>query len=352
MSSEVSEFRRKSSFSAEELTPIVLNQLQTANKLKESRRQRRQFQENSNNSAANNGHTADSGSESCGEEHKQRAAEAFMSGIQSALSSQQQQQQRQHQQNDKHQEGLSRELVSEVDLVLSKLMQHSVQQRGDPKLVPLIASLQASLRATAANHDDIDNNDDEAVKDKDKSGDTPEKKNRLTLAHQSKSSSLTSDPASPRTPSTPGSAGTGGKDWTRDPFGSLPRRPQAIASGQDFGPRHAKTFNPRQAAARGSNKQEDPVPLSEFSRLGADLDVDEDLPQQSGSKIPWKIRASRKRAKHHTTGMTKDEFAKIKQSLQESAAKCKYSSNMLWLVAGVSLRTPCTYAVILSIGLS
>uniref|UniRef100_A0A0K2VI10 Uncharacterized protein n=1 Tax=Lepeophtheirus salmonis TaxID=72036 RepID=A0A0K2VI10_LEPSM len=38
------------------------------------------------------------------------------------------------------------------------------------------------------------------------------------------------------------------------------------------------------------------------------------------SKVPWKIRAARKRAiKHHTTGMTKDEFQLIKNSLQESA---------------------------------
>ena len=42
------------------------------------------------------------------------------------------------------------------------------------------------------------------------------------------------------------------------------------------------------------------------------------------SKIPWKIRAARKRAtKHHTTGMTKDEFARIKKSLDESAFNCE-----------------------------
>ncbi len=42
----------------------------------------------------------------------------------------------------------------------------------------------------------------------------------------------------------------------------------------------------------------------------------------TASKIPWKIRAARKRAmKHHTTGMTKDEFEQIKASLRESQDK-------------------------------
>ena len=46
----------------------------------------------------------------------------------------------------------------------------------------------------------------------------------------------------------------------------------------------------------------------------------------SASKIPWKIRAARKRAlKHHTTGMTKDEFAQIKQSLSQSSITCESS---------------------------
>ena len=69
------------------------------------------------------------------------------------------------------------------------------------------------------------------------------------------------------------------------------------------------------------------VALSEFSTGNEDpfysMDASDDL--NSTSKIPWKIRAARKRAmKGHTTGMTKEEFAKIKQSLMQSSANCKF----------------------------
>ena len=68
----------------------------------------------------------------------------------------------------------------------------------------------------------------------------------------------------------------------------------------------------------------DPVALSEFSTGNEDPVFSLDGGDPSSSKIPWKIRAARKRAmKHHTTGMTKDEFAKIKQSLMQSSADCK-----------------------------
>ncbi len=61
--------------------------------------------------------------------------------------------------------------------------------------------------------------------------------------------------------------------------------------------------------------------LTEFE--GGGQEDGEDGGGGGGSKIPWKIRAARRRAgvRHHTTGMTKDEFAKIRQSLQESARR-------------------------------
>ena len=72
----------------------------------------------------------------------------------------------------------------------------------------------------------------------------------------------------------------------------------------------------------------DTVALSEFSTGNDDPYFPLDGDPNSSSKIPWKIRAARKRAmKHHTTGMTKDEFAKIKQSLMQSSANCK---NFWW----------------------
>merc|ERR1712223_2294206 len=169
---------KRPSITAEELTPIVLNQLQTTSKLKEeNRRLRRGSRSNSNSTTpaisdhhmlqrqgssgrqstiahgsgggssigSNSNHVNDSGSESCGEEARIRTAEAFMSGIQSAI---------------QHNEagglgsgicgvteaGLSEELVGEVDSVLSKLMQSI--NRNDPSLVPLIVTLQSSLKAT------------------------------------------------------------------------------------------------------------------------------------------------------------------------------------------------------------
>ena len=270
---------KRPSITAEELTPIVLNQLQTTSKLKEeNRRLRRGSRSNSNSSTpaisdhhmlqrqgssgrqstiahgsgggggssigSNSNHVNDSGSESCGEEARIRTAEAFMSGIQSAI---------------QHNEagglgsgicgvteaGLSEELVGEVDSVLSKLMQSI--NRNDPSLVPLIVTLQSSLKATLKPMD---------------SNRRVEEKHQLQQQLQQ----------------------------------------QPVAARQE-------------------------VALSEFSTGNEDpfysMDASDDL--NSTSKIPWKIRAARKRAmKGHTTGMTKEEFAKIKQSLMQSSANCKF----------------------------
>ena len=267
---------KRPSITAEELTPIVLNQLQTTSKLKEeNRRLRRGSRSNSNSSTpaisdhhmlqrqgssgrqstiahgsggssigSNSNHVNDSGSESCGEEARIRTAEAFMSGIQSAI---------------QHNEagglgsgicgvteaGLSEELVGEVDSVLSKLMQSI--NRNDPSLVPLIVTLQSSLKATLKPMD---------------SNRRVEEKHHLQQQLQQ----------------------------------------QPVAARQE-------------------------VALSEFSTGNEDpfysMDASDDL--NSTSKIPWKIRAARKRAmKGHTTGMTKEEFAKIKQSLMQSSANCKF----------------------------
>ena len=268
---------KRPSITAEELTPIVLNQLQTTSKLKEeNRRLRRGSRSNSNSSTpaisdhhmlqrqgssgrqstiahgsgggssigSNSNHVNDSGSESCGEEARIRTAEAFMSGIQSAI---------------QHNEagglgsgicgvteaGLSEELVGEVDSVLSKLMQSI--NRNDPSLVRLIVTLQSSLKATLKPMD---------------SNRRVEEKHQLQQQLQQ----------------------------------------QPVAARQE-------------------------VALSEFSTGNEDpfysMDASDDL--NSTSKIPWKIRAARKRAmKGHTTGMTKEEFAKIKQSLMQSSANCKF----------------------------
>ena len=107
--------------------------------------------------------------------------------------------------------------------------------------------------------------------------------------------------------STPSSAGSQ-KDWLKDPFGNLPKRPATTADKQDFEPVVSRTFDPR-------------------NKTDAEETTDE---SHVASKIPWKIRAARKRQmKHHTTGLTKDEFAQIQQSLRESAAKCKSRSRSM-----------------------
>lgn len=184
----------------------------------------RQLSTGSRQSVQNHGvGVIDSGSESCGEEARLRTAEAFMSGIQSAIKAEPQ-----------SEAELSAELVGEVDSVLSKLMQSI--NKSDPSLMPLIVTLQASLKATV-NHVDS---------------------NKVTEA----------------------------------------------------------------ASEQSSKKKE--VALSEFSTGADEPFFPFDGADGSSSKIPWKIRAARKRAmKHHTTGMTKDEFAKIKQSLMQSSANCE-----------------------------
>ena len=66
-----------------------------------------------------------------------------------------------------------------------------------------------------------------------------------------------------------------------------------------------------------------PVVSELFGNEGAFSNIGEEV-EASSSKIPWKIRAARKRSlKHHTTGMTKDEFAQIKKSLCQSATTCE-----------------------------
>lgn len=257
MERKVSLTEKRPSITAEELTPIVLSQLQTTSKLKEeNRRLRRGSRSNSNSSTPHSSdhpllqrqgssgrqssnHVIDSGSESCGEEARIRTAEAFMSGIQSAI----------HNESGSSSgtAGLSAELVGEVDSVLSKLMQSI--NRNDPSLVPLIVTLQSSLKNTMKPIDS--NRRDEELQ-------APAKQNIQSV------------------------------------------RPQ----------------------------QKQDVALSEFSTGNEDsyfsMEVSDDL--NSTSRIPWKIRAARKRAmKGHTTGMTKEEFAKIKQSLMQSSANCKRS---------------------------
>ena len=251
---------KRPSITAEELTPIVFNQLQSTSKWKEETRKLRRGSRSSNSSTPASVHAHqetgsniqekghhhrlafDSGSESCGEEARIRTAEAFMSGIQSAISLD-----GGHCATPQGHGGLSAELVGEVDSVLSKLMQ-SVN-RNDPSLIPLIVNLQASLKATVK----------------------PE-------THHLK-------------------PGTGLNLKTT-------------------------TVDNKSIAELTTVEKKPDVALSEFS-------TNDYFPIEAGSencasKIPWKIRAARKRAmKHHTTGMTKDEFAKIKASLMQSSANCE-----------------------------
>ena len=266
---------RRPSFTTEELTPIVLSQLQTTTKKKEeSRRQRRENARTPNAAGGGNNVlevpsaktslTGDSGSESCGEESRMRTAAAFMSGIQNAVEP-----------SSAAAGGISTELASEVECVLSKLMS-SVDDANDPSLVPLIASLQASLKTAIV-------------------------KPQLQKQH--------SAPKSPSSAGTTSSSGSSGRDWRSDPFGSLPKRPQQsqaeAAPRTEFEPRMARTFNPTHSQRANATDADDGDP-------------------HVASKIPWKIRAARKRQmKHHTTGMTKEEFAQIRESLKESAVKCK-----------------------------
>ncbi|TRY71051.1 hypothetical protein TCAL_12313 [Tigriopus californicus] len=283
---------RKPSLTAEELTPIVMSQLQTTNKLKEeSRRQRlnSQRQKQLGMDGLKNPKSLDSGSESCGEESRKRTAQDFISGIQSAISASIPDL-TQVPSGDTNgdgaktpDEGLSDELVSEVESVLSRLM--SSVNKGDPNLVPLIANLQSSLKATRQTSSPMSTMMQRKVK----------VQMPFVAAPPDNQESLS--------PKTPNSAQ---KNWTKDPFGSLPKRPQVLQDG-NFGPVHSKTFEPN--------------PTTEFesahtTQQGVEAEV------HAASKIPWKIRAARKRQmKHHTTGMTKDEFAQIQQSLRESAAK-------------------------------
>ena len=48
------------------------------------------------------------------------------------------------------------------------------------------------------------------------------------------------------------------------------------------------------------------------------------------SKIPWKIRdTKKKRQKHITLGLTREEFAHIQESLRHRPVKCKKSHKFI-----------------------
>ena len=159
--------------------------------------------------------------------------------------------------------GLSKELVGEVDSVLSKLM--SQLKQGDPSLIPLITNLQMSLKTAANNTDTIISGNKNKVNPVDKNKQVSEQIQACNNDQPKKQSPLVSEL---------------------------------------FGNESAYLSNMGSDASGGGGEQ----PLG-------------------GSKIPWKIRAARKRAlKHHTTGMTKDEFAQIKQSLTHAAISCKNQS--------------------------
>ena len=209
-----------------------------------------------------NCHIESESESSCGEESRLRTAEAFMSGIQSAI---------QEKENSSTRvtpkdlvantssaagTGLSKELVGEVDSVLSKLM--SQLQQGDPSLIPLITNLQTSLKTAANNPSALDSSN--------------RNKNNQP-------------------------------DRNRQPCGQLPNSNNIPAKKQ----------SPVVSELFGNES-------TYLSNIGTDSGGGGGDQPVGGSKIPWKIRAARKRAlKHHTTGMTKDEFAQIKQSLIQSA---------------------------------
>ena len=206
---------------------------------------------------------------SCGEESRLRTAEAFMSGIQSAI------QEKEHIVNSKQgtpkqgtpnsteASGLSKELVGEVDSVLSKLM--SQLKQGDPSLIPLITNLQTSLKTAANNPIAIEGNNKNKISQQDKNKQIQEQIQNCNNNQNKKQSPVVSEL---------------------------------------FGNESTYLSNVGNDAGGGGREIGQPL---------------------GGSKIPWKIRAARKRAlKHHTTGMTKDEFAQIKHSLSQANITCKH----------------------------
>ena len=216
----------------------------------------------------NNCHFESESESSCGEESRLRTAEAFMSGIQSAIQEKENSSTRVTPKDSVANasaaaaaaSGLSKELVGEVDSVLSKLM--SQLQQGDPSLIPLITNLQTSLKTAANNPSALDSSNRNKNYQPDK--------NRQPCGQLPNSS-------------------------------NIPAKKQSPVVSELFG--NESTYLSNIGNDSGGGGGEQPV---------------------GGSKIPWKIRAARKRAlKHHTTGMTKDEFAQIKQSLTQAATTCK-----------------------------
>ena len=136
---------------------------------------------------------------------------------------------------------------------------------------------------------------------------------------------LPHDGASPTSPTTPRS---NNKDWKHDPLGSLPKRPRAEDIKQVFDePVQAKTFDPSKnrpgSRVSGTEDTTKNKETKEEDRNDV-IEARKDEGQQ-GSKIAWKIRASRKRQqKHLTLGLTREEFANIQETLKNRPVECKY----------------------------
>lgn len=383
---------KRPSVSEKELTPIVVNQLQTTKRQKDDARKLRRGSHpkaEGNNSVveavtveALPGHVSDSGAESCGED-RMKTAEEFITGISSAL--------------DEAEVGEKSDLIDEVESVLGKLL--STLQKEDSSssgltghnTIALITSLQATLKANVVpgrpppQTGPPPNQTSQKIpqpqplvallQQTTKSGassqeqsppqrgsgpppgkfppDVPETqtnngkssgKPNLSLQilepqtpsfRSPEGTTPTSIPFSPSAATTPKSFDTTtpkssdattpnsrilNKEWKNDPLGSLPKRPRAQDVKQDFDePIQAKTFDPtknRQGSRLSGEEEKIRGIAPPDTREVLEVKKVEEAAGHT-PKIPWKIRASRKRQqKHLTLGLTREEFANIQETLK------------------------------------
>eukprot|EP00092_Neocalanus_flemingeri_P000850 GFUD01000907.1.p1 GENE.GFUD01000907.1~~GFUD01000907.1.p1 ORF type:complete len:3255 (-),score=789.69 GFUD01000907.1:272-10036(-) len=303
---------KRPSITEKELTPIVLNQLQSTKKHKDELRKARrgshpktELQPPEKSAATDI--VSDSGAESCSEEARIKTAEAFMTGIHSALSASiPDLNGRVSEGQGKEVEGASEDIVTEVENVLGKLM--ASLQRGETALpglglssqniIPLITNLQATLKANVESGSPVRSQSGQI-----KESPAPPSSLRLNIPQPT----LTINESNPTTPLTPRTPNSSVKEWKTDPLGSLPKPPVAENVKQIFDePLQARTFDPTKSKAKTNNG------LDDLPQLYTELEN-----STHESKIAWKIRANRKRQqKHLTLGLTREEFANIQESLK------------------------------------
>merc|ERR1712089_8013 len=323
---------KRPSITEKELTPIVLNQLQNTKKHKDELRKARRGSAPKPEVPPPADLVSDSGAESCCEEVRIQTAEAFMTGIQTALTASIPDLRTEGQSED---EAGTEDIVTEVDNVLGKLL--ASLQRGETSmpeldgknnLTSLISTLQATLKANVQNSPNLSVRAAPVVSQ-------PQHKLPLNSIQSPALPSYSGQPPTNIPHTYPNPQQPFYNPVSQNSFqGQLPNS-QPSQSHQAHNHSNAQTVT---ALTEPQSTVPNPVTVSQSSltvqKVGgvqpgatsqihpAPAPVSPLPPDPHTPEVAWKIRdTKKKRQKHITLGLTREEFAHIQDSLRHRPVK-------------------------------